>query len=206
MLSMKKKGIAKLLLLAICMLQAVVLCSCSSDDHHDKEDDLHVTLGCELNGLLNNVPVYEKWTDASDTSYQVAFEGDDIPSMKLRVVLSAQQDSVVVLHLTMKDLSRSNVLIYSPNDGGQVHTEDSCYLEVKNLHTGGVTRYCPKDAHPISVRWLNITYSETTTENDATPHNTTVDFRRGIQASLEGVFFNAALHRQVPVSLAFSVL
>ena len=120
---MKIKSFA-LLLLSVFMLLNIVACS----DDDVKENIYHQNY---VEGEFNQSPILMNDINADVTSEKSYYsfkniEGSDVPRIfDWEVKMVDMPDSVVTLFLHISDLRRTNCLVYSPNDGEPVQSDDT---------------------------------------------------------------------------------
>lgn len=158
-----KKNLRTVLTLFVLCLAVWGITSCSKDD--DNEPIVyHET---SVQGKVNDAVVSFSGINAKDFSDRstkrfIVPLGEKEVSFSWEVKLVDNPDSVVTLFLYVHDIKRDdNRMIYSPNNGGEIQTDDTCYLEVTNKKTGHTDIYHPKDHSPAFVKW---TYFEVTAD------------------------------------------
>lgn len=133
----------------------VSISSCSNDD--DPEEVIYHRSYIE--GQLNNQVIAINDVNAnilSDKSNYEFSSGDqtDIPArFDWEVKLVETEDSIITLYLHIDDLTRTNALIYSPNDEDPVKTQSSCYATIEDLKNDTTYIYHPTHPAPINVLW-----------------------------------------------------
>ena len=150
-----KKNLRTVLTLFVLCLAVRGITSCSKDD--DNEPIVyHET---SVQGKVNDAVVSfsginaKDFSDRSTTRFIVPLGEKEVSDFSWEVKLVDNPDSVVTLFLYVHNIKRDNIMIYSPNNGGEIQTDDTCYLEVKNKKTGHTDIYHPKDHSPVSAKW-----------------------------------------------------
>ena len=105
------------------------------------------------------VLMQKKFSDRSTTRFIVPLGEKEVSDFSWEVKLVDNPDSVVTLFLYIHNIKEETSVIYSPNNGGEIQTDDTCYLEVTNKKTGHTDIYHPKDHSPVFVK---RTYFEVT--------------------------------------------
>lgn len=157
---MKRKLRTVLALFVLCLAVSTVT-SCSKDD--DNEPIVyHET---SVQGKVNDAVVSfsginaKDFSDRSTTRFIVPLGEKEVSDFSWEVKLVDNPDSVVTLFLYIHNIKEETSVIYSPNNGGEIQTDDTCYLEVTNKKTGHTDIYHPKDHSPVFVK---RTYFEVT--------------------------------------------
>lgn len=203
---MKIKSFA-LLLLSVFMLLNIVACS----DDDVKENIYHQNY---VEGEFNQSPILMNDINADVTSEKSYYsfkniEGSDVPRIfDWEVKMVDMPDSVVTLFLHISDLRRTNCLVYSPNDGEPVQSDDTCCIKVKNNKTGDVTEYHPTHISPITAKWnaFIVTADDKYEKHDGLKFEYYGHQWPGIQGSLHGVFYSDdAPSKSVSLNLNFKL-
>ena len=150
--------------LIVCMcLVTFVISSCSKDDDNEPIVYHETSVQGKVNdAVVSFSGINEKdFSDRSTTRFIVPLGEKEVSDFSWEVKLVDNPDSVVTLFLYIHNIKEETSVIYSPNNGGEIQTDDTCYLEVTNKKTGHTDIYHPKDHSPVFVK---RTYFEVTAD------------------------------------------